>query len=388
MYEVAKNLSKMGHEVHLVARRLDISQPKTESLDGMVIHRYQRGILFSPHRAGFSDAKSQGSYRGGTPLFAWKSYELYLQTLFPLFIATEVARLVKENSIDVIFERETSFGAGAIASIMTGRPYVLEVIGNRVTSLQLARSRKIVAYSSRMFEGTANVEKVELVTGAVDSELFKPDANAGREIRSLYSVGDGPVIGFVGTFQEWQGMDDLIAAAVQVLRRYPGAKFLMVGPYYSETQTKVSSMGIARSFIFTGPVNYREVPSYMNAADVLVAPYNPDAIRSTEQVRRYGLGSPLKVFEYMSVGKPSITTDIRPISDAIRDGVTGYLVPPGAPDQLSAAIQKVLDNPVEAERVGRMAREEVVASYSWSSVAARISKILLEATTVSAQREN
>ena len=103
----------------------------------------------------------------------------------------------------------------------------------------------------------------------------------------------------------------------------------MVGPYYKETEEKVSAAGIADSFIFTGPIQYEQVPKYMNAGDVLVAPYNPERIESTEQVRKHGLGSPLKVFEYMAVGKPMITTDVKPISDPIEDGVTGYLVPPG-----------------------------------------------------------
>lgn len=381
VYEVAKNLNKLGHEVHVVARRVGPSQPKEESLDGITIHRYQRGILFSSKRSSFADLHGKGSYRGTTSLLVWKSYEAYLRTAFPMFIAVEVMRLVKEKSIDLIFERETSFGAGAIASLMTGRPLVLEVIGNRVTNLQVRRSRKIVAYSRDMFEGTRYLSKVELVTGAVDTEAFKPDPAAGAAIRTKYSIVDSPVVGFVGTFQEWQGMDDLIDAARDVLRSRPNTKFLMVGPYYNETEVKVVSAGMAGSFVFTGPVAYDQVPSYMNAADVLVAPYNPSRIQSTEQTRKYGLGAPLKVFEYMSVGKPAITTDIRPISDAVEDGVNGYLVPPGAPGPLGKAILKVLGDKIEAERVGKTARECVVSDYSWSLVAQRLSGIFQAAIT-------
>lgn len=236
VYEVAKNLIKLGHEVHVVARRVGPSQPKEESLDGIAIHRYQRGILFSSKRSSFADLRGKGSYRGATSLLVWKSYETYLRTAFPMFIAVEVMRLVKEKSIDLIFERETSFGAGAIASLMTGRPLVLEVIGNRVTNLQVRRSRKIVAYSRDMFEGTRYLSKVELVTGAVDTEAFKPDSAAGAAIRTKYSIVGLPVVGFVGTFQEWQGLDDLIDAARDVLRSRPNTKFLMVGPYYNETE--------------------------------------------------------------------------------------------------------------------------------------------------------
>ena len=375
VYELARNLSKLGHEVHVVARRVDSSQPKLERLDGIVIHRFQRGIFFSSRRSSFSNTGERGSYRGNTSAFLWKSYEAYLRTVFPVYIAVEVARLVKESTIDLIFERETSFGAGAMASLLCGRPFVLEVIGNRVTGLQLSRSRKIIAYSKGMFENSKEASKVVLVTGAVDTETFKPDQVSRDEIRKRYYFGDSPVVGYVGTFQEWHGLSELIGAARDVLRVRSDVKFLMVGPYFKETQERVAAAGIADSFIFTGPVQYEQVPRYMNASDVLVAPYNPERIESTEQVRKHGLGSPLKVFEYMAVGKPTITTDVKPISDPIRNGITGYLIPPGDSRALSSAILMVFGNRTAADKVGTAGRESVIANYSWSIVAEQLSGI-------------
>ncbi len=225
-----------------------------------------------------------------------------------------------------------------------------------------------------MFEGK-NVSKVELVTGAVDTETFAPNPASGREVRAAHSLGDQPVVGYVGTFQEWHGLDDLIDAAKDILSTTRGVKFLMVGPYYKKTEEKVSAAGLADSFIFTGPIEYEQVPKYMNASDVLVAPYNPQKIQSTEQVRKHGLGSPLKVFEYMSVGKPTITTDVKPISDPVENGVTGYLVPPGDSRALGSAILAALDDPIAAANIGAAGRRFVVANYSWSLVAAQLDGI-------------
>ncbi|MDA4116651.1 MAG: glycosyltransferase family 4 protein [Thaumarchaeota archaeon] len=374
VYEVAKNLSKLGHEVHVVARRVDSGQAKKESLDGMTIHRFQRGIVFSSRRSSFVNSEAKGSYRGDTPSIVWKSYETYLKTIFPLYIAIEVTRLVRESSIDIIFERETAFGAGAMGSMLTGRPLILEVIGNRVSNLQARRSSKIIAYSRGMFEGTPEAGKVETVSGAVDTDMFSPDPTGRATVRRLYSL-DSPVIGYVGTFQEWHGLAELIRAAGGLLERHPDAKFLMVGPYYKETQAKVEAAGLGRSFVFTGPIAYVDVPKYINAADVLVAPYNPDKIESTEQVRKHGLGAPLKVYEYMAVGKPVITTDVKPISDPVEDGVTGYLVPPGDSDALGSALERILDNPAASGEMGAAARESMVANYSWGLLARQLSDI-------------
>jgi glycosyltransferase involved in cell wall biosynthesis len=375
VYELARNLVKLGHEVHVVARRVDSSQPSLETLDGVIIHRFQRGIFFSSRRSSFSDTQARGSYRGNTSTLLWRSYEAYLHTLFPVYIAMEVARVVKESTIDLIFERETSFGAGAMASVLTGRPLVLEVIGNRVTGLQLSRSTKIIAYSKGMFEDKEQASKVVLVTGAVDTETFRPDLVAGEEVREKYSLGDSPVVGYVGTFQEWHGLSELIEAAQEILRSRSDVKFLMVGPYYKETQDKVAVAGISGAFIFTGPIQYEQVPKYINAGDVLVAPYNPGRIESTEQVRKHGLGSPLKVFEYMAVGKPVITTDVKPISDPIQDGVTGYLIPPGDSTALGSAILRILGDRLTAQKVGAAGRQSVIANYSWTIVAEQLGGI-------------
>lgn len=374
VYEVARNLSKLGHEVHVVARRVDSSQAKTESLDGMRIHRYQRGIVFSSRKSSFVNAEARGSYRGDTSPLIWKSYETYLKTVFPLYIALEVMKLVRENSIDLIFERETAFGAGAMASMLTGRPLILEVIGNRVSNLQARKSSKIIAYSRGMFEGTPEAGRVETVTGAVDTDMFSPDPSARAEVRKLYSL-DSPVVGYVGTFQEWHGMAELIRAAENVLKRRANTKFLMVGPYYKETQAKVQADGVGQSFVFTGPVPYVDVPKYINAADVLVAPYNPEKIESAEQIRKHGLGAPLKVYEYMAVGKPVITTDVKPISDPVEDGVTGCLVPPGDSDALARSLDRLLENPQSSAGMGAAARQSMIANYSWGFLARQLSEV-------------
>ena len=375
VYELARNLAKLGHAVHVIARRVTSSQPKFEVLDGIFVHRYQRGLFFSSARSSFAQTDSKGSYRGQTPLLLWKAYEAYLMTVFPAFIGMEVARLVRENSIDVIFERESSFGGGAIASILTGRPLILEVIGNRVTYLQMKQTRRIVAYTNGMFNGKTEASKVSLVTGAVDTETFRPDEDSGSRIRQRYNLGSSQVIGYAGTFQEWHGLDELIGAAEGLLKRFPDLKFLMVGPYYTETRAKTEEAGLAEAFVFTGPVPYEEVPSYLNACDVLVAPYNPDRISSSEQVRRHGLGSPLKVFEYMAVGKPVVTTDVKPISDPIRDGKTGILVPVGDVSALEEALAMLLRNREAAAAMGAAGRDSVASEYSWERVAKQLEGI-------------
>ncbi|MDA4117651.1 MAG: glycosyltransferase, partial [Thaumarchaeota archaeon] len=97
------------------------------------------------------------------------------------------------------------------------------------------------------------------------------------------------------------------------------------------------------------------------------------------QVRKPPPGSPLKVFEYMAVGKPAVTTDVRPISDPIDDGVTGFLIPPGDAAALELIITRIIDDGTLAKAVGDAARQSVLEHFSWSDVAGQLGSILSSA---------
>ena len=186
-------------------------------------------------------------------------------------------------------------------------------------------------------------------------------------------------MGYVGTFQEWHGIGEILKAASSVISTHPNTVFLMVGPYYKDTEEKVSALGFSKSFIFTGPVEYNNVPRNLRASDILIAPYDPQKIVASEQVRKHGLGSPLKLFEYMSVGKPVITTSVEPISSIIDDHLNGILIPPGDSIALERAIEELIDNSSLANALGRNARELVLQKYSWVNIAQKICKVLKDA---------
>jgi glycosyltransferase involved in cell wall biosynthesis len=149
----------------------------------------------------------------------------------------------------------------------------------------------------------------------------------------------------------------------------------MVGPYYKQMENLARKLGVSHAYVFTGPVAYRDVPKYINAADILVAPYNPER---SELRRRYGIGSPLKVMEYMSCAKPLITTSLKPITDVVHDEVNGLLVPAGDVEALKNTLIRLLENKVFAEELGKKARKHVLNRYSWRVLARRFEEILSE----------
>jgi glycosyltransferase involved in cell wall biosynthesis len=126
-----------------------------------------------------------------------------------------------------------------------------------------------------------------------------------------------------------------------------------------------------RNIHFLGYVPNVELPKYLLAADVLIAPY-------TEGSQSIGgdviieHSSPMKLFEYMAVGKPIITSNIGAIPEVMRDGHNGLLVTPGNVDELGRAIIRILSDPLLAKRLGATACKDVI-QYTWEN---RVSRIL------------
>ncbi|MEM3602364.1 MAG: glycosyltransferase family 4 protein [Candidatus Bathyarchaeia archaeon] len=373
VYEVAKNLVACGNEVHVVSRRVSIFQPKYEVLDGIHIHRIYRGIARPLPFSSYEHLMSGGDQ----PKLASRFYEWYLFNIFSLYSGIISAQIVRRHNIDVILERETSFGAGAIASILTRRPVVLEITGPRYNRLSFKVAKSALAYTHLMIhDASSEKAKVILVDAAADTDLFKPDRKAGQAVRKKYGLEKAVVVGYVGTFPEWHGIQELIEASVEVLEMYPSVRFIMVGPYFEWAKIFAEKLRVINSFIFVGPVPYSEVGKYVNAADILVAPYNP---LKSEIRRKFGIGSPLKVFEYMACGKPVITTAVEPINRVIDDGRTGILVPAGNSKALADAIISLIRDPEMAEKIGMAARMEVEEKYSWRVFTRQLVDILKQA---------
>jgi glycosyltransferase involved in cell wall biosynthesis len=377
VYELSRHLASLGHEVHIIARRVNGNQSKNEQRDGIDIYRLHRGIIFSPNKSSVSEVRKGSSLREGSEQrVAWRLYEFYLKTAFALFAGFQSARRIKQNRLDVILERDSSFGAGVIASYITSRPLFLEVIGARYTKSQLKRAKKIFAYDSSPVIESVDKAKLEIVTAAANPDLFQGNPEAGGETRRLFGIGEVPVVGYFGSFHEWHGMSELIDAAILVLKQRPTTKFFMVGPYHQLTLARVTKLGIADSFVFPGAVRYEDVPKFMSACDILVAPYNPSKFSSFDSRRKRILGSPLKLFEYMSVGKPLVSTTVKPVSAIIKDRITGLLVPPGDSHSLAGAILELIGDQDLSRRIGENARKEVVERYSWDSIAKRVSQTM------------
>jgi glycosyltransferase involved in cell wall biosynthesis len=369
VYEVSKNLTERGHRVSVVSRRLRRSQPRWERIDGFETYRTFQGVAFEPPMSSYST--SHTDREGRSPLQSL--YSFYLGSYRAFQLGAEMAALMSGRGIDVVLERETAFGAGAVLSSLIGVPMVLEMIGPRVSPMSLKRASKVLAYSAKMAGGRVPRQKLVLVPAGVDTDRFTPSPERGARVRMERNLDDEFVVGYVGTFQRWHGVQDILAACAKLGSAPRKVRLLLVGPYFTEAMRLAEELGMKGQATFTGPVPYEEVPAYINACDVLCAPYDPGL---SSMRRERGIGAPLKVLEYMSCGKAVVTTRVVPITDVVEDGRTGLLVPPGDTDSLSEALRSLLSDPVRTGMIGKEARKETVARYSWGSLAKTLEGVL------------
>ena len=373
--EASKNLMAVGASVFVLSRRASHAQAAEEVVEGVPIRRMFRGIVLPVPARKFTE------HRPGLPTRSWaqnlivRLYSLYLSTVQALLGGLVAARIIVKNGLDVVLERETSFGAGAVASLLTGRPLVLEANGPRFNRFSLSRATKILAYSYSMVDERVR-RKTELMHSGVNPELFRPDLESRSTIRSRHELRLSPVIGYVGTFQAWHGLEDLVQASRAVLQSFPEAKFLMVGPGSDQTRALTEKLGVRASFVFTDAVPYAQVPMYINAADILVSPTNPSGAPWT---LKYGPPAQIKILEYMACRKPVISTDTEPSRRIVRDGVTGIAVPPGDPKALSEAICRLIRAPALADELADHAYTLVTERYTWAAHADELYQTILTA---------
>jgi glycosyltransferase involved in cell wall biosynthesis len=369
--ELASNLSRLGHDVHVIARRVRSDEKSTEVTDGYTVHRVYRWVL-SP-----SPAPSGGTAGGPMGSSFGTLYYLYLRTLFAFYVSTVASGVIRKNRLEVIIERETAFGAGGISAALSQRPMVLEIIGPRYSRLSARRSSEILYYTESMLREWVDRGKCHPIEAGVNTELFHRDPEAGARVRGSLGIdASAAVVGYVGSFQPWHGVDTLMKSVRAARERGAKLTLLLVGPAFEPYRPLSESLGLSDACRFVGSVRYEEVPGYINACDIMAAPYEPakDPLR-----KKYGIGWPIKVLEYMACGKPVVTTRIRPLDRFVEDGKTGLMVKPGDAGALADAILRLAGDKELARRISTEGMSMAASRYSWAAVASKLSDFVQEA---------
>jgi glycosyltransferase involved in cell wall biosynthesis len=185
----------------------------------------------------------------------------------------------------------------------------------------------------------------------VDLLRFHPDFETRNRIRDGHAIPDEATVAlFVGRLQPEKGIRELCVAFLAAVKLFPQLHLILVGPDEAGMEKYVRTVlaEASKNLHWVGLTNKPE--EYMAAADFLVLPSY-----------REGFGS--VVIEAAACGIPSIGTDIYGLSDAIKDGKTGFLVPVGSAKALEAAILRLAHDATRRKRMGECALTRVLEQF-------------------------
>ena len=212
-------------------------------------------------------------------------------------------------------------------------------------------------------------QKVTVIPNAVDIDSFATGGQPDIALKAKLGLADATVIGFIGSFYAYEGLDLLLDALPQILATMPGVRVLLVGggPQDAALKAQAQRLGLTDKVVFTGRVPHTEVHRYYDLVDVLAYPRH--TMRLTELV------TPLKPLEAMAQGRLLVASDVGGHKELIRDGETGMLFKAGSAVALSEAVLDLLSHRERWAEIRRTGRVFVETARNWKASVARYQNV-------------
>jgi glycosyltransferase involved in cell wall biosynthesis len=276
-----------------------------------------------------------------------------------------LARLLRAERIDLVHANTVTVFPAAFAARLAGCRlvwHVHEIVTDRPGRYFLH------------FMVAALADRLVVVSGAAREALAPFEARAavvpnGVEPRAdIPPPADPPVIAYVGRLSSRKGPEVLLDAAALLILKHPRARFVLAGDEFGggdelrrELEQKARRLGLG------GRVEFRpfreEIADVFTEASVVASP--------SVLPESFGLG----LLEAMSFGRPVVASRLGGPAELVRDGETGFLVPPSEPIALAAALDRLLADPALARRLGEAGRRRSVESFSLAGQAAAFHRL-------------
>jgi len=302
---------------------------------------------------------------------AWKPDVIHAHS--PALCGTAAARVAKARGIPLVYEIRAFWEDAAVGNA-TSKSTIRYWLTRRLENRVIAQADAVVTICRGLRDDLIArgfpSRTMGLVPNGVDLAMFGAppprDAALARELgfdteRCRESAREpGPVIGFIGSFYPYEGIDDLIAAMPELVAAHPAARLLLVGGGPSEAALRAQARAspAAGTIRFVGRVPHSEVNRYYSLIDVVAYPRK--AMRLTELV------TPLKPLEAMAQGKIVAASDVGGHRELIADGLTGTLFAPDDPRDCARALAALLWNRAEWDHLRIAARRFVEREHDWA----------------------
>jgi PEP-CTERM/exosortase A-associated glycosyltransferase len=212
-------------------------------------------------------------------------------------------------------------------------------------------------------------DKVTVIPNAVDIDKFALGGSADQALKDKLGLSGSRLIGFIGSFYAYEGLDVLLRAVPKLSARMPDLRVLLVGggPQDAQLRQLAKDLKIEDKVVFTGRVPHDQVNRYYDLLDVLVYPRLP--MRLTDLV------TPLKPLEAMAQGRILAASDVGGHLELIADGKTGVLFRANDTDSLVEKVATLLESQQKWPELRRAGRNYVETERNWPVSVARYKNI-------------
>jgi glycosyltransferase involved in cell wall biosynthesis len=282
--------------------------------------------------------------------------------------------------VDWVYERFSVFQALGRPFARAGIPWILETNEMQSEEARVDRNSLVLTSLARRYERQAYLdcgmlvcvseplkelvtrrltvpsEKVVVVPNGVDTEFFQPNPDGARPF-------DGFTIVYTGGIEPWQGIE-LLLRSIHLVRVEDGIVVHAViagdGPVRPNCERLAADLGLSDSVRFLGAVPREAVPSVLASGDLGYSGH-------TETQGRAVFRSPLKLYEYMAMAKPVVSSSVADARQLVVNGETGFLFDAGSTDGLANALRRAYAARERLPAMGVTARQLVERAHSWTA---------------------
>ena len=370
---------------------------RIRSKDGQYVHleelvralrlRGHEVRVVGPDAVGIADFGSDAGFVGWLKRHLPQALYELAEWAYDFHAYARLARAIKDFGPDVLYERYNLFlTAGVRAKQHFRLPMLLEVNApiyaerkhfDGIALDALARASERTAWRGAdvvlpvtaalghiVREVTGPAHRIETIPNGINLEHFAGPFDTDA-VRRRWNLDGRIVLGFAGFVRDWHGLDRVIASIAEDGPEHP--RMLLVvgdGPARAPLEAQAQALGIASRVVFTGIVPRDEIPAHVATFHIALQP----------GVVAYA--SPLKLFEYLALGRAIVAPDQPNIREILDDGVNAVLFDPADPDGLTRAIERLSQDDALRERVAEGAKRTIAArGLTWDRNAERVTAL-------------
>ena len=364
---ILKAQQASGLEVRgITGLRHNAEGPPTEEVDGLTFHRTP-GKAEGP--AGLKEWREIGALADAIVKLAgeWRPDVLHAHS--PALDGLAAIRAGRKLGIPVVYEIRAFWEDAAVGNLTSRAGSLKYRLTRQLENMAVSGADHVMTIcqglKGDLVARGISPAKIGIMPNGVDLTMFGDPAPRDEALAAELGVGDGPVIGFIGSFYDYEGLDDLIAAMPSLLARHPHARLLKVGggPMEEALKAQAAASSASDAIIFTGRVPHAEVERYYALTDVMAYP--------RKKSRLTDLVTPLKPLEAMAQMKLVAASDVGGHRELVSHRKTGVLFPPDDPEACAAALADLLDQRGEWDDYRARGKAHVRENHDWHRNAQR-----------------